>query len=472
MTWNTKASQPIVGPSVACQRLRELAERQKTLPRKHVLEALERGLEAADPALLLRRHVRRKGGYLIVGLRRFNLSKYERVFLIGGGKAAAGMALQIDKILKDKLTGGVVNVPAYLNLKTRHGRILFHSATHPLPTGSGVRGVEKMLELVEDSSSKDLVVCILSGGGSALMPSPAPGLPLEDLKKTTELFLKAGARIDELNTVRKHLSSINGGRLAEQLYPATVLSLIISDVVGDKIEDIASGPTAPDSSTYADAGRVVRKYQMEKKVPADVRRILQRGILGSLPETPKPGSRIFKRVHNIVVGRNKDSCAAAARSLQHRGYRTLVLTTMLRGESKHIGTALASFLLGPDKTRFSARTPLALVAGGETTVTVKGKGLGGRNQEIVLSAALQMRGLPNVALASMATDGIDGQTMAAGAVADGESLERGLEKKLLAQDFLENNDSHTFFKELDDLIITGPAGTNINDIVAAASVVK
>ncbi len=458
------------GLDKACKRLRALSEHQDSPQRRHVLEALEKGLRAADPGTFVRKKVRLKGHHLYAGSQSFDLSSYDRVLVIGGGKASPGRAFEIERILGDRSTTGIVNVPHNLRAKTRSRNIVFHTATHPLPAESGVSGVEKMLELVGRASRRDLIICVLSGGGSALMPLPAPGLTIEDEQKATKLLLKVGARIDEINAVRRHLSAIKGGRLAERLFPATVLSLIISDVVGNKVENIASGPTAPDTSTYADARRILSKYQLGKIVPASVRRMLEKGNAGFLRETPKPGSRAFEKVYNLVVGSNRESCVAVAQFLRLKGYRTLVLSTRLQGEARHVGTVLAGILLEVNGTRLSIRSPFAFVTGGETTVAVKGRGVGGRNQELVLSAALEMLGLRRAAMASMATDGIDGPTPAAGALADGETVERGLERKLDAERFLERNDSFNFFHKLDDLIITGPTGTNVNDLVVAASV--
>ncbi len=457
------------GLDKACKRLRILSEHQNSPKRRHVLEALEKGLRAADPGAFVRKKIRRRGHYLYAGSHRFDLSRYDGVLVIGGGKASAGMALEIERILEDRLTAGIVNIPRDLKPKARSRNIVFHLATHPLPTGSGVSGVEKMLELVDPASRRDLVICVFSGGGSALMPLPAPGLTLEDEQKTIELLLKTGARIDEINTVRKHLSAIKGGRLAERLFPATVLSLIISDVAGNKVENIASGPTAPDSSTYADARKILSKFQLEKIVPANVRRVLERGNAGSPPEIPKPGSRVFDRVYNVIVGSNRDSCFAAAQLLRQKGYRTLVLSTRLQGEARHVGTVLAGILADVNATRLSIRPPFAIVAGGETTVAVKGRGVGGRNQELVLSAALDMSGLRGVAMASMATDGVDGPSSAAGALADGETVKKGLENRLSAETFLARNDSFSFFDKLGDYIFTGPTGTNVNDLVTGVS---
>ncbi len=460
------------GLDKACKRLRKLSEDQTSPQRRHMLEALEKGLRAADPGTFVRKKARRKGHHLSAGSHRFDLSRYDRVLVIGGGKASAGMALEIERILGDRLTAGTVNAPHNLKPRTRSGGILFHPATHPLPTEKGVRGVQQMLELVGRASRRDLIVCVLSGGGSALMPLSAPGLTIEDEQKTTEALMKSGARIDEINTVRKHLSAIKGGRLAERLFPATVLSLIISDVAGNKVENIASGPTAPDTSTYADARKILSKFQLDKIVPASVRRILERGNAGYLPETPKPGSKVFDRVYNVIVGSNRDSCVAAAQLLRQKGYRTLVLSTRLQGEARHVGTVLASILSDVDGIGFSAGSPFAIVAGGETTVAVKGEGVGGRNQELVLSAALGLSRLRRVTIASMSTDGVDGPSPAAGALADGETIEKGLEKRMNAETFLARNDSFTFFRKIGDDILTGPTGTNVNDLVTGVSMGK
>src|SRR6266568_3352917 len=285
--------------------------------------------------------------------------------------------------------------------------------------------------------------------------------------KTTNLLLKSGARIDEINAVRKHLSDFKGGRLAEKLHPATVLSLVISDVVGDKLESIASGPTVPDDTTYADAYTILQERGLWRTVPSSVRKHIQKGKEGNLPETPKGSSRIFKRVHNVLVGTNKESCQAAAEVLEKRGYHSLILSTGLQGESREVGKILAGICIGIRENQLPVAPPAAVVAGGETTVTVHGKGRGGRNQELVLSAASSIRGKPTILVSSIGTDGVDGPTNAAGAVADGTTVERGLRIHLDSDSYLRENNSYPFFERLNDLVITGPTGTNVNDIFTA-----
>jgi glycerate-2-kinase len=404
---------------------------------------------------------------LEIGAFSFKLSEFRRVLVIGGGKATAGMALEIEQILDGWITGGSVNIPAYTKPWPKGKQIKFNPASHPVPSEDGVGGVKNMLRLVGQPSADDLVICLISGGGSALMPLPSTGIPLSDKQKTTSLLLKSGAKIDEINAVRKHLSDFKGGRLAEKLHPATVLSLIISDVVGDKLESIASGPTVPDDTTYADAYTILQEHGLWRTVPSSIRKRTQKGKEGKLPETPKRSSRIFKQVHNVLVGTSKESCQAAAEVLEKRGYHSLILSTRLQGEAREVGKVLAGICIGIRENRLPVAPPAAVVAGGETTVTVRGKGRGGRNQELVLSAALSIRGNPSILVSSIGTDGVDGPTDAAGAVADGNTVERGLRKGLDADTSLRENNSHEFFKKLKDLIVTGPTGTNVNDILIA-----
>ncbi|TMI51711.1 glycerate kinase [Candidatus Bathyarchaeota archaeon] len=435
--------------------------------RRVLVEALSQALLAADPRTILRNKVRLRRNALEIGALSFKLSEFRRVLVIGGGKASAGMALEIERILDGWITGGSVNIPTYTNPWPKSKKIKFNPASHPIPSADGVRGVKNMLRLVGQPSEEDLVICLISGGGSALMTLPSSGLLLSDKQKTTNLLLKSGAKIDETNAVRKHLSDFKGGRLAAKLHPATVLSLIISDVVGDKLESIASGPTVPDETTYADAFTILQEHGLWRTVPSSVRKRIQKGKEGKLPETPKRSSRIFKRVHNVLVGTNEESCQAAAEVLEKRGYHSLILSTRLQGEAREVGKVLASICADIHENQHPVAPRAAVVAGGETTVTVHGKGRGGRNQELVLSAALSIRGNPATLVASIGTDGVDGPTDAAGAVADGNTVERGLRVHMDPESYLRENNSYRFFERLNDLVITGPTGTNVNDIFIA-----
>ncbi|HZY46335.1 MAG TPA: glycerate kinase, partial [Candidatus Bathyarchaeia archaeon] len=435
--------------------------------RRAIAEAINSALVAADPRAIMKNNVRLEGDALHVSGHTVSLSKFSRLLVIGAGKAAGNMAAELERILDGRITAGSVNIPAYTKPWPRSSRISFNPATHPIPSEKGVRGVKKMLELVGTPSKTDLVICLVSGGGSALMPLPASGVSLRDKQTTTEMLLKSGASIEETNCVRKHLSGVKGGRLAEKLHPATVLTWIISDVVGDPLGAIASGPTVPDETTYSDAYRVVQLRGLLHRIPRAVKEHLKKGKAGRLPETPKPGSRVFERVFNTLVGTNKQSCFEAAYTLERNGYQVMILSTRIRGEAREVGKVLSGVVSDIRENRIPISPPAAIVTGGETTVTVHGRGRGGRNQELVLSAAQLVRGLSGVVLSSVGTDGVDGPTDAAGAVADATTVERGLNKGLDTDAYLRENNSYSFFKKLNDLIITGPTGTNVNDIVIA-----
>jgi len=433
--------------------------------RKDVIQALNEALHAANPKTILKEKIKLKGSDLIVDSVKLDLSRYERILIIGGGKASAGMAVAIEQILGERITAGIVNIPDYLKPRPKSNRIEFHDATHPIPSSKGVDGVRKMLKLVGEPSIKDLVICLISGGGSALLPLPLETLTLSDERNITKLLLQSGAKISEINTVRKHLSAIKGGRLAQKLYPATILSLIISDVVGDRLDAIASGPTVPDSTTYADTKEILMRYSLWNKVSSRIKNAVNLGVSDRSRETPKPDSKVFNHVFNVLIGTNKQSCVAAARYLKKLGYNTSVLSTHIQGEAKDVGTIFAGILSDMRTNGFPISSPAAIIAGGETTVTLAGHGKGGRNQELVLSAAFGIDKLPNVIFASMGTDGVDGPTDAAGAIADTETLDRARKLGMDAELFLRSHDSYNIFKRLGDLIITGPTGTNVNDIM-------
>jgi hydroxypyruvate reductase len=388
------------------------------------------------------------------------LKGFRRILVIGGGKASAKMAKAIEELLGDEVTAGVVNVPEPQAGRNRRTAIKLHGATHPLPSEMGEEGVQEMLRLVGNPTEDTLVLCLISGGGSAMLPMPREGITLADKIETTRTLLKAGANIKELNIVRKHLSQVKGGWLAVKLYPATIVSLVISDVVGNRLDSIASGPLYPDSSTFQDAAKVLEKYDLLRRVPTDVSMLIRRGRAGEVPDTPKPGSRYFKRVTNIVIGSNEDACAAAVRRLRALHCRPILVTTGYEGESEDVGRHFGSIPI----QAVGVSGPRSWVAGGETTVTVRGGGSGGRNQEFVLGAAMEISGNPGVAIVSIGTDGVDGPTDAAGAIADGSTISRARFLGLEPRASLHRNDSYPFFKGLGDLVMTGMTGTNVNDI--------
>jgi len=452
-------------------RVRAATQRRRGLDKLHrdVLHAMNAALAAADPARIIREHLKLIGSVLHVDKLQYSLKDYRRIFVIGGGKASGYMAEEIEKLLGNWITRGLVIIPDYLRPTPRTRRIGYHPATHPIPTRKGVEGVLAMLRMVDDISRDDLVIVLVSGGGSALMPLPVEGIKLDDEAMVTSLLLRSGAGIEEINTVRKHLSQVKGGRLAERLYPATVLTLIISDVVGDKVDAVASGPTTPDPSTYRDVELVLKKYDLWFQIPKNVRRIITRGLSGSIPETPKQKDKVFRCAQNVIVGNNRASCFAAASAMTKAGYRTQVLSIQITGEAREAGRIFGSIARDIRENSLPFAPPAALIAGGETTVTVRGNGKGGRNQELALAAAVRISGSEGVVVGSFATDGIEGRTNAAGALADGSTIRRSLRLRMDPEEYLRNNDSYQYFSKLKDLVITGPTGTNVNDIAILAA---
>jgi glycerate 2-kinase len=428
-----------------------------------VLHAMDKALETANPHNIIRRHVKLDSGTLHVDNVAYPLRRYHRIFLIGAGKASGYMGEELERLLGGKVTTGQVIVPDYLRPWPKSRRVNYYPGTHPIPSEKNVKGATQVMKLVESANHHDLVIALLSGGASALMDYPLPGITVKDERKTTDLLLKSGAKIQEINTVRKHLSRVKGGRLAEVLRDVQLLTLIISDVVGDQLDAIGSGPTAPDPTTYLDAKRVLEKYDLWSKVPAHVRIVVERGVRGIIPDTPKQG-RIFRLVKNVIVGNNRESCLAAASEMKRRGYDAHVLSTCIAGEAREVGEVFGSIIAGV-RDPGSSSHPSAFILGGETTVTVKRSGKGGRNQELALGAATTIDGQNGVVVGSFGTDGVDGPTDAAGALVDGTTVARGRKRGMEPEEFLENNDSYNYFARLGDLVKTGPTGTNVNDII-------
>lgn len=386
--------------------------------------------------------------------------------MVGAGKAGAEMARAAEEVLEGEIAGSLVIV------KEGHGGaelelVTLAEAGHPLPDETGVSATARLLDLVSEASESDLVICLISGGGSALLTSPAEGITLQHLQETTRLLLRSGATINELNAVRKHLSRVAGGQLARRAAPARVLALILSDVTGSPLDVIASGPTAPDPTTYADALDVIERHGLVKKVPRPVLSRLRCGVAGDLEETPKPGHPLFERVTNCLVASNVLAVEVAAEHARSLGLNALVVSTFLEGEAREIGKALAGAAKEIATYDRPVRRPGCVLFGGETTVHVRGKGIGGRNTELALSAALALEGWGHdLAVASLATDGGDGSSPSAGAIADGTTIDRGKSLGLDAHASLADNDSYTYFHALGDAIITGPTGTNVNDVMA------
>ncbi|MEM2110277.1 MAG: glycerate kinase [Candidatus Bathyarchaeia archaeon] len=432
--------------------------------REIALEVIEKALEAVDPKKIIESRVNLKNNILNINGKTFDLKNFKRIYVIGGGKASGSMAEALEKILGNRIEAGFVVVPHGTASEYQTKRIKLHEAGHPVPDESSVEGSKKLLSLAGCAEREDLVICLVSGGGSSLMSLPRDGISLVDKQKTTELLLKSGATINEMNTVRKHISGFKGGQLAEKAYPATIISLLLSDVVGDPLDVIASGPTVPDSTTFRDAVYVLKKYDLWHKIPESVRKVISDGEKGLIQETPKRDNPVFDKVHNMVIGNNRLACLSAMDELKKLGLTALFLSSFVEGEAKNVGLILSALAKEIVTSSNPSPPPLGVVIGGETTVTVTGKGKGGRNQEIALAAALQIKGIEKVVIASVSTDGIDGPTDAAGAIVDGGSIFRSEDMKLDARDYLKNNDSYSFFSKIGDLIYTGPTGTNVNDL--------
>ena len=397
----------------------------------------------------------------------YKTNNFKKLYVVGFGKASCRMAKGLADVLPIAVDEGVI-ITKYghcRNISFENTNIDVYEAGHPLPDHAGVYATGKVIELLNKEDKDTLVVCLISGGGSALLVSPYDGITLEEKQAVTEMLLNAGADIQELNTVRKHISSIKGGRLAEMAYPARVVSLILSDVAGDRLDIIASGPTVADPSTFMEAISVISKFDIIKKVPVKIIETLLKGDKGLIPETPGNENPVFGNVSNIIVGNNIMAISTAQKKAESLGYKTHVVPWPVIGEAKTAGSELAKKAMGlHDATRKSENRKICMISGGETTVKVKGSGKGGRNMELALAFAKSIEGIKGISILSAGTDGTDGPTDAAGAFADSTTIGRALKKGINPDLYFDNNDTYTFFKELNDLFITGPTGTNVMDL--------
>ncbi len=414
--------------------------------------------------MAVRRHLTRQGNALTLQGAIYNLNDYRRVFLIGIGKACLPMAQAAAEILGDDLTEGILIPKAdpALSLPSLPASVRIYPAGHPVPDQRGVAAARKVIALLEETQANDLVLILISGGGSALLTAPVEGVSLKDLQNLNHALLACGATIQEVNTLRKHLSRVKGGQLAKLAAPAATLTLILSDVIGDPLDAIASGPTVPDPTTFEMAERILKQYNLAPRLPASVIAHLQRGLHAQVPETPKKLPLCPK---NIIIGNNLMAARAGLRAARKEGFNAQILTTSLRGEASQAGGVLGAILRQMASTGEPLPRPACVIAGGETTVTLgESPGLGGRNLELALGAVEDLADCPNVALISLATDGDDGPTDAAGAVVTGETLARAKKRNLFPSDFLARHDAYNFFEPLGDLLKPGPTGTNVNDL--------
>jgi glycerate 2-kinase len=430
--------------------------------RRLARQVADAALAAVDPAAAIQHQVKLANNRLTVADRAYDLSQYRRILVVGAGKASGAMAQAVEEVLGERVTAGLVSVKDGYTAPTT--RIELRQAGHPVPDARGREAAQRMVGLLQGTTADDLVICLLSGGGSALLPLPVPGVTLDDLQRLTSDLLRCGATINEINAVRKHLSQVQGGQLARLAAPAPVITLILSDVVGSPLDVIASGPTVPDTSTFADAMNVLERYGLVEQTPPTIVAHLRRGLAGDVAETPKPGDPVFERVQTLVIGDNRIAAQAAVQKAAELGFHTLLLSTYVEGEAREVAKVLAG--LGKEIACYGQPLPrpACLVAGGETTVTIRGQGKGGRNQELALAAAMALEGWEDVLLLTVATDGGDGPTDAAGAFADGTTVARARAQGLNPAAYLANNDAYNFFQALGDLLITGPTRTNVNDL--------
>lgn len=441
-----------------------IAETDPTLARMRAdAEAIFRsGLSAVDPAAAIRRLCRQAGQELLIGEHRFDLSAIDRIWIVGAGKATAFMAQAFEDILGERIDDGIISVKYGHTAPLAHIRTI--EAGHPLPDANGVAASRAILDLARQAGRRDLLIVLLSGGGSALMPLPADGIDLAEKQTTTDLLLSCGATIHEMNAIRKHLSGIKGGQLAQAAAPAPCVTLILSDVVGDDLDVIASGPTVPDRSTFGDCLEILRSYGIESQLPAAVRQRIREGATGRLAETPKTNTHDWRHTAHLVVGSNRQALQTAARAAEHRGYHTMVLSPCIEGETRTVARLHAAIAREILASGNPLPPPACILSGGETTLVVKGDGRGGRNQEFALNAALSIADQPSVLILAAGTDGTDGPTDAAGAFVDHTTAARAAGAGLDIRRHLSHNDAYPFFETLGDLLITGPTGTNVMDL--------
>ncbi len=429
------------------------------------MELVKYSIREADPLHMIPNTIGLEDNCLVIDTRAYCLDKGSNIYVVGAGKASGRMAEAVEELLGEKIRDGIVSVPEYMAGEISLKRIRVIGAGHPVPNENSIRAAEEAMEIMGRAGSGDVVIALISGGGSALLEKPIPPITLEDLQYTTKLLLNSGASIEEINTVRKHLSMVKGGRLAKASGTSRIITLLVSDVPGDRPEYIASGPTVPDPTTYRDAVHIMERYGLMNRVPESVKTVLEKGLRGEIPETPKPGDPLFKEATIRIIASNLQVLEKLASRLHGEGFSVIVLTSRLEGESREVGKVIGSIALEALERGYPAQPPAAVLFGGETTVTVRNpEGMGGRCQELVLSFLAYTRGRAGLVFACYDTDGIDGLTDAAGAVATEEVWMNMMKAGDNPYKYLDTNNSYLFFKKYGGHIFTGPTGTNINTI--------
>lgn len=432
--------------------------------REQILSILEESLRAVDPFKAVQAALHIEKDRLWFGEHDYTLSDYENIYVIGAGKAATPMTQAVEAMLSDRISGGLVVTKTDHRGPTKWVDIV--EARHPVPDESGVEAGQEILEIAQSATEKDLVITLLSGGGSALLIAPAVGLTLDDLQIMTDALLACGATINEINVLRKHCSAVKGGQLARAIAPATQVTLVLSDVIGNPLDVIASGPTVPDSSSWQDAWAIIERYDLLEQIPLAILGRIQAGIHGDVEDTPGSDDPIFENTVVEVIGDNRIAALAACKRAEQLGYDTLLLTTYLEGQAKEVAKVAAALAKEILATHKPLAPPACIILGGETIVRLgDDPGRGGRNQELALAAAIALEGIDGVTVVSLATDGTDGPTDSAGGIADGGTVARGRAEGLSAQSHLQDNDAYPYLEATNDLLITGPTQTNVNDLV-------
>ena len=439
---------------------KELLSHGNRVGRRIALNIIEHALRAVDTNEVVRKTVLIYSEKLIVGHLEYDLSKIRNIYVVGAGKGTLQIAEALEDILGDRIERGIIIEKRGQSRQLRTIKVVY--GAHPIPDEVGLRGAKEIVEVAKNAQKGDLVFVCITGGCSALMPLPVEGISLEDKKRVTDLLLRSGATIEEINAVRKHISAIKGGKLAIYIHPAVVINLIIID----EVAGLPWGPTVSDTSTFEDAIRALKKFDLWERVPDSVRKYLERGLADPSLETPKPKDFEDLKVHNVVLANNKILCEASKKKAEELGFNSAVLSTVLEGESREVGTVLACIANEIEKSNRPLKPPCVLIWGGETTVTiVEEAGEGGRNQELALASSLKIEGSKNIVITSIGTDGTDGPTDIAGGIVDGYTLGRSREKGIdLWKNLMKHNSSYVF-RQLEDAIFTGPTGTNVMDLI-------
>lgn len=429
--------------------------------RQTAIDIFLAGVESVKPDNLIRSYISVKDNMLKIDKLIFDLSDIKNIYVVGAGKASALMAQEMESVLGSRITKGHIVTKYNHSVPLKY--IGYTEAGHPVPDENGIKGTEKILSIARMAGEEDLVICLISGGGSALLTDVPQGCTLDDIKTLNDSLLKSGANINEMNCVRKHLSNVKGGLLAKAASPARIVSLILSDVIGDPLDVIASGPTAPDPTTFADAISIIERYNLGEKIPKQILRVLRDGDANKLQETLKESSEIFQRTTNLIIGTNKLALKKAKEKAESLGYESQIITNTLEGDVADVAQYMTEMAKSAGKLISGEK--ICLLFAGEPTVKVKADGLGGRNQHLALFAATLLKETPGITFLSGGTDGSDGPTDAAGAVVDNFTLKNAFDLNLDVISYLENCDSYHFFKQEGGLIITGPTQTNVMDLM-------